>query len=181
MTNSLAQWVSRVSQWPRAFMQLGWPNQLACVLVAAAMVTSACAWFIAQHAHNLAAMLESVQGTQVAPPMKLEPVDEALSMAPQDAQYIQDLGLLFQIGQEAGVALGVMEYKSETNPKAPLTVRTIELRTNEDYPKIKGFISKVLNEMPHAALQEIRIERKDAQTAQGSMLIKLSLVYQARQ
>lgn len=167
----------------RAFAQLGWPIQLAAVLLVAAMASSLSAWAVHRHAQDLAARLAALQTKQQATPDRpanTAAVYEPLAMAPPDAQYMQDLGLLFQLGKEAGVSFGVIEYKSETNARAPLTVRTIDLRAHEDYPKIKGFISKVLNDMPHAALQEIRIERKDAQAPQGAMLIKLSLVYQAQ-
>jgi hypothetical protein len=167
----------------RAFAQRGWPIQLAAVLLVAAMASSLGAWAVHRHAQDLAGRLAALQTKQQAAqnrPANTAAVYEPLAMAPTDAQYMQDLGLLFQLGKEAGVSFGVIEYKSETKPKTPLTVRTIDLRTTEDYPKIKGFISKVLNEVPHSALQEIRIERKDAQAAQAAMLIKLSLVYQAR-
>lgn len=174
------QWGARATQWLRAFSQLGWPYQLACVLLVVAAATSASAWAMHHHVQELSARLLALQSRPQAVQASTPPVYESLSMAPQDSQYLQDLGLLFQLGKEAGVSFGVIEYKSETNTKAPLIVRTIDLRANEDYPKIKGLISRVLHEMPHAALQEIRIERKDAQADQGAMLIKLSLLYQAR-
>lgn len=154
--------------------------QLAAVLLVAAMAIAASAWATHRHALSLSTRLTALQTKQQAAPATTAAVYEPLAMAPLEAQYMQDLGRLFQLGAQAGVSFGVIEYKSEANPKAALTVRTIDLRANEDYPKIKGFISQVLNDMPHAALQEIRIERKDAQAAQGAMLIKLSLVYQAR-
>lgn len=160
--------------------------QLACVLLVVAMAIAASAWGLHRQALSLSARLAALQTKQQAAltrpgsPASTAAVYEPLAMAPLDTQYMQDLGLLFQLGQEAGVSFGVIEYKSEANAKTPLTVRTIDLRATEDYPKIKGFVSKVLHKMPHAALQEIRIERKDAQAAQGAMLIKLSLVYQAR-
>lgn len=172
-----------VGAFMRTFMQLGWPMQLAVVLLVATVATSLSAWAVHRQAQDQYARLAALKTKQQATPAKPDgnaAVYEPLAMAPLDAQYMQDLELLFQLGKNAGVSFGVIEYKSETNAKAPLTVRTIDLRANEDYPKMKGFISKVINELPHAALQEIRIERKDAQVPQGAMLIKLSLVYQAR-
>lgn len=180
MQTYLTQFAARATQCLRGFMLLGWPNQLACVLLVVAVAASASAWVLDRHVQDLSTRLAALQANPMTAPASMAPVYEPLSMAPQNAQYMQDLGRLFQLGKEAGVTFGVIEYKSEANTKTPLTVRTIDLRATEDYPIIKGFISKVLNDMPHAALQEIRIERKDAQTAQGAMLIKLSLVYQTR-
>jgi hypothetical protein len=162
----------------RAVAQLGWPRQMALVLLMVALACLASAWQIAQQAQDLRAQIERAQKSQSVQSKGQAPAFEALSMAPEDTQYIKDLELLFQIGRDTGVSFGSIEYKAEANTKTPLTLRTLDLRANEDYPKIKGFVSKVLNHMPNAALQEIRIERKDAQAAQGSMLLKLTLVYQ---
>lgn len=178
MRTHMTQFSAQAMRWLRAFAQLGWPNKLAGVLLLTAALFTVSAWAIFRHAQEMSLRFGPLQTQQAAVQPGAPPVYEPLSMAPPDTQYIRDLGLLFQWGKEAGVTFGIIEYKSEVHPKTPLTVRTLDLRTQEDYPKIKGFISRVLNDMPHAALQEIRIDRKDAQAIQGAMLIQLSLVYQ---
>jgi hypothetical protein len=60
-------------------------------------------------------------------------------------------------------------------------VRTVEIRLNDDYPNIKKFISHFLDKVPNASLQEIRIERNDAQSLQATTLLKLAFVYRKAQ
>ncbi len=173
-----SRFMANLTTWLRAVRCLGWPRQLALALLALGSICLVSAWQLERQAQDLRTQLEMLQKSQGARVDTPPPALETLSIAPEDSQYIKDLELLFQIAGEVGVGLGSIDYKSEVNAKVPVALRTLDLRVREDYPKIKGFISKVLFQMPNAALQEIRIERKDAQTMQSSMLIKLTLVYQ---
>ena len=97
--------------------------------------------------------------------------------APDDAQYLKDRGAIFLLAKKFNLALGVVEYKAEPLQKSPLTVRSADFKTADDYPKVKAFLSEVLAQYPHVALREWRIERNDGFAAQGALLIRLSLVY----
>ena len=45
---------------------------------------------------------------------------------------------------------------------------------------LKEFLASVLNAMPHAAVQELRIERKDGAAVKHQVFLKLALVYSPR-
>jgi hypothetical protein len=70
-----------------------------------------------------------------------------------------------------------VEYKLESNQKIPVNVRFIDIHAIEDYPKIKRFLSALLEAFPHMALREIRVERKESSASQGTALLKFALVY----
>lgn len=161
-------------------LRLGWPAVLAFVLLLAAFAALAGAWY----AHTL--MLETnrsiaaMQRAQKKVVRNLPASNEPLPMAPPDALFLDDLRAIFALAKKFGVSLGVVEYKTERSDKLPLTMRTIELKVKEDYPKIKGFLSQLLADLPFASLQEIRVERTDGLAAEGTLLIRLMLVYKSQ-
>lgn len=106
------------------------------------------------------------------------PSSEAAFAAPAASTHLDDLALLFRLAKVQGVKIGTIEYRSETSTALPVLVRTLDLRINEDYPRLKAFVAELLSSMPHVALQEIRVERKDASALQEQIMLKLSFAYQ---
>ena len=161
-------------------LRLGWPAVLACVLSVGALASLAGAWYahtqLLETNRSIAAMQRTQKTVVRNPSASIEP----LPLAPPDALFLDDLRAIFALAKKFGVALGVVEYKTERSDKLPLTMRTIELKVKEDYPKIKGFLSQILADLPFASLQEIRVERTDGLTAQGTLLIRLMLVYKSQ-
>lgn len=159
--------------------RLGWPAMVSCVFLLGAVASLAGAWVAHQQRLDVSKSLATLKTKQLAAPRSQPAAGDPLPMAPQDALFLDDLKALFKLAKAAGISLGVVEYKTERSEKLPLTLRSIELKVKEDYPKVKGFLSQVLADFPHASLQEIRIERADGLTAQGTLLIRLMLVYKS--
>lgn len=157
-----------------------WPVVVAMVLTGLAGGAQLGALMLAQKA----ARLESdVRMALPMPPPKVPVLEEPdpFESLPDGAEFTKDLSKFFRIAQGFAVTLGPIEYRLEENPKLPqLVQRSMEFRVNEGYPKTKAFLSKVLQTLPHAALQEIRVERKDVMNAQGSIQVKLVLLYGAK-
>lgn len=158
-------------------LRLGWPAVLSCVLILAAGACLAGAWFANHQGHEVKRAIVVLQRTQKATPARQTTSNDPLPAAPQDSQYLGDLKAILTLAKTSGISLGVVEYKTEHNEKLPLTLRTIELKIREDYPKVKAFLSQVLTDFPYGSLQEIRVERADGLAAQGTLLIRLMLVY----
>jgi hypothetical protein len=137
------------------------------------------AWYAHAQALDTNKSMASMQKTQKAVLRNQPNSNEPLPQAPPDTMFLEDLRALFTLAKKFGISLGVVEYKTERNDKLPLTMRTIELKVKEDYPKIKGFLSQVLAGFPFASLQEIRVERTDGLAVQGTLLIRLMLVYKS--
>ena len=107
------------------------------------------------------------------------PIQNRLPLAPPEEQFFADLKVLFKIAKSKGVSLGPVDYKREPRAKTSIVSRQIELHLTNDYSRMKEFIATILAEFPHAALQELRIERRDALSPQALILVKFSLIYES--
>lgn len=160
-------------------LRLGWPAVLACVLLAAAGASLAGAWYAHTRLLETNQSIAAMQRTQKTVVRALPASNDPLPLAPSDTLFLDDLRAIFALAKKFGVSLGVVEYKTERSDKLPLTMRTIELKVKEDYPKIKSFLSQLLADLPFASLQEIRVERTDGLATQGTLLIRLMLIYKS--
>jgi hypothetical protein len=99
---------------------------------------------------------------------------------PPSADYTADLAQIFDIAKSQGIVLASGDYRDADPTALGLDTRLVDLRLNENYGKLKEFLASVLNAMPHAAVQELRIERKDGATVKHQVFLKLALVYSPR-
>lgn len=162
--------------------QAGWPALVGLLAAACGLVMLVMAWHYDREttrmrldeARNLAAEPGSPTGMR-----QFARATEATFSIPDDGSHIDDLGRLFKLAKAKGVQIGTVEYRQEQNASLQILVRTLDIRIHEDYPKLKSFVADLLAAIPHASLQEIRVERKDAATPQGQILLKLAFVYRA--
>lgn len=101
----------------------------------------------------------------------------AATALPPQAQWLQDVEALFRIAGERNIGIQAIEYQQEPVPALQASTRTLTVSIYEDYPKFKAFLAAVLGANPHAALQEVRIDRDDPKNAQGAIVFKLVYVY----
>ncbi len=99
---------------------------------------------------------------------------------PPSADYTADLAQIFDIAKNQGMVLSSGDYRDADPTALGLDTRLVDLRITENYGKLKEFLASVLNAMPHAAVQELRIERKDGTAAKHQIFLKLALVYSPR-
>jgi hypothetical protein len=155
----------------------GWPviAGLACIVAGLAMLGGAA--YLNQRAGALTRPAAAAASAPPAPtPMQRH--DNAVLVAPPSFTHLDDLGALFRIAKHQGVALGPITYSSEPVASLPVLMRVVELRVDEDYPKLKSFVAELLRGMPHAYLREIRVEQANAASARVQASLKLSFVYQ---
>lgn len=158
----------------------GWPTLVGLLAAACGLAMLAAAWHFDQQAHHL----RSPEGSPLlgesafpAGARQFARATEAIFTVPDDSSHIDDLSWLFKLAKAKGVHIGTVEYHQEQSPSLQVLVRTLDVRVHEDYPKLKSFLAEVLGSMPHATLQEIRVDRKDAGTLRGQVLLKLAFVY----
>jgi len=96
---------------------------------------------------------------------------------PPASDYTADLAQIFDIAKGQGIVLASGDYRDADPTALGLDTRLVDLRINENYGALKEFLASVLNAMPHAAVQELRIERKDGTTTKHQVFLKLALVY----
>jgi hypothetical protein len=99
---------------------------------------------------------------------------------PPSSDYTADLAQIFDIAKSQGIVLASGDYRDADPTALGLDTRLVDLRINENYGKLKEFLASVLNAMPHAAVQELRIERKDGAAVKHQVFLKLTLVYSPR-
>lgn len=159
--------------------QAGWPTLVGLLAAACGVAMLAAAWHYDLQARRLRSP-EAVLGepNNPADTRQFARATEALFTVPEDSSHIDDLSRLFKLAKAKGVHIGTVEYRQEQSPSLQVLVRTLDIRIHEDYPKLKGFVAELLGAMPHVSLQEIRVDRKDAVTLQGQVLLKLAFVYQ---
>ncbi len=100
-------------------------------------------------------------------------------LVPAYATQLDDVNLLFRIATDQSVTLGPIEYRSEPGSSLPVVVRELDLRLNEEYPKLKVFLAELLKQMPHLYVREIQVELGTGAAAKVRTTLKLSMVYQA--
>jgi hypothetical protein len=99
---------------------------------------------------------------------------------PPSSDYTADLAQIFDIAKNQGIVLASGDYHDADPTALGLDTRLVELRIDENYGKLKEFLANVLNAMPHTAVQELRIERKDGLAVKHQVFLKLALVYSPR-
>lgn len=162
--------------------QAGWPALVGLLAVLSGLALLPVAWQYKQQAHQLQAPEASARADaagNTTQARQFARASEAIFTIPEDKTHIDDLDRLFKLAKAKGVQIGTVEYRQASNPALQVLVRTLDIRIHEDYPRLKGFVAELLGSMPHVSLQEIRVERKDAATTQGQVLLKLSFVYRA--
>lgn len=162
--------------------QAGWPTLVGLLAAACGLVVLAAALHFDRQTRSLHSLEAS---TGLGPPgdatanHQFARATEAILTVPEDGTHIDDLSRLFKLAKTKGIHIGTVEYRQEQNPSLQVLIRTLDIRIHEDYPKLKGFVAELLGAMPHASLQEIRVDRKDATALQGQVLLKLAFVYRA--
>lgn len=160
----------------RGLTRTGWPVFVGLLAAVCGLTMLVAAWYFDHQAHLLRSSDVSAQFSE--PNIRqFARATEPVFSVPDDSSHIDDLGHLFKLAKLKGVHISTVEYSQEQSPSLQVLVRTLDIRINEDYPKLKGFVAELLGNMPHASLQEIRIDRKDAVTLQGQILLKLAFVY----
>lgn len=172
----------RPSAVARLVTHIGWPTVLGLLATLGGVAMLGTAWHYRGQVREL-----TEPGTVVAADNSRQPsttrqfarATEATFIVPQDNSHLDDLKYLFKLAKAKGINIDTVEYHQEPDLALQVVVRTMDVRVHEDYPKLKGFVAELLASMPHAALQEIRVDRKDARTPQGQVLLKLAFVYRA--
>lgn len=124
--------------------------------------------------------LELKQTQKPGPKLAVNPVRGVPVIFPPSADYTADLAQIFDIAKSLGIVLASGDYRDADPTALGLDTRLVDLRITENYGKLKEFLASVLNAMPHAAVQELRIERKDGTAVKHQIFLKLAFVYSPR-
>jgi hypothetical protein len=172
------------SAWARIWRSIGWPvlAGLTCVVLGLALLAAAALFFYqARRLHESSTELGQGNTPSITASDNSAP-DAFVAQLPDAPTYLDDVAFIFKQAKERTVNIGAITYRSETSTSMPVVTHTMEMRLDEDYPKLKSFVAQLLGEMPHLYLDEIQVEQATGPRAAnlGSKVqatLKLSLVY----
>jgi hypothetical protein len=123
----------------------------------------------------------AAEGARVRARLQDLPPDPATQMAqfrewfPRGTRNVEDLRTIFQVAKRQQVQLLRGDYVAGRQPETRLATYDVVLPVRASYGGIRAFVASVLNELPHASLADLRMER-----ARGDMLdarVHLTLFY----
>lgn len=165
----------RVDQRLRSLRALGWPTLLGMSLaLAGILLIGVSRQLQLKQAELQTQRLKADRSIQPSNSNHARPMPAVL---PNPSNCTADLARIFDIAKSQGIVLASGDYRDADRVALPVDVRVVDLRFNESYAKLKEFLAAVLNTMPHSAVQEMRIERKDNLAVRHQVLLKLALVY----
>jgi len=100
-----------------------------------------------------------------------------LDALPPFSQNAADLQAIFDAARQAGVTLGQGDYTLRAEPGAPMLQFSASFPVHEGYAALKSFVAFVLANVPHAALEEMKVSRPDAGGTVLDATVRLSLAY----
>lgn len=172
----------------RVWRRLGARGLAGALLLVAALSLALLAPRLA--AHNQAQLLRLAQW-QAEPVRPVAPAVAAPAVEPGSLADLgtvlptlerngDDLEQLFALARTHKVALQRGEYQLAQESHAALLSYSVTLPVHQTYATIKQFSAAVLRALPHAALDELRLERNESGSADLDARLRFTLFYRSR-
>jgi hypothetical protein len=129
--------------------------------------------------HELAGRRSAAAGASIAVrPVTYspDPLGELHSRFPKLDTLTAQVERLHRIGRNSGLQLQQADYRLEV-PPAGLVAYRVSLPVRGEYKALRTFLGAVLKEMPVAAVERVRFERKKPGDAQLEAQIQLTLFF----
>jgi hypothetical protein len=170
--------------WQRALRRVGWSGLLGAVLALVALGL-AVAWPTLQHAADASRvalehrreMLRRPQAPQAIPLTPQEQAERFVSGFPGFEQNAEDVKHVFAGAERAHVQLLKGDYAIKADAGSPFITYTATFPVKDTYSALKEFTAEVLQSLPHASLDELRMARPDVQGAVLDATIRFTFVY----
>lgn len=146
-------------------------------------VAAAAAWWTPRVAEDAASLHRQyeVEGMRLRnqwlqrTPDPAAQLDEFQAGFPPASQNLADLRLIFRVAREQRIALPHGDYVAVRRTETRLKTSDVVLPVHGSYPSIRAFVASILNDLPHASLAELRMER--AAGDQVDARVHLTLYY----
>lgn len=170
--------------WNRVARRYGIYHLLAMGLLLLSLLLGA--WVVKLHAQT-EALLAAISAKRAAQPMALqaprrrvpvaEQVDAFVDSFPSLDANADDLERLFQSARQHNVQLPRGEYKFKQEPNEPLSSYTASFPVKAEYSALRDFSADVLDTVPHASMEELRMTRTSADSKLLEAVIRFTFVY----
>ncbi len=171
--------------WQRTQRRLGWMGLLGGALLLAAAAVAAALPGLDAESESLARRLDREHG-QARPllhaPAALTPDRQQVladfgARLPALADNAADLEKLFGLAQAHKLELFKGDYQLAAAARAPVQTYSVTLPVHQSYAVLKRFSAEVLRALPHAMLDELRMERHDAGSTEVDARVRFTLIY----
>jgi hypothetical protein len=171
--------------WQRALRRVGVAGLAGLALLAAGVALALWAPHLKREATQL--QLRSKAEQQAAASMPAKPVQltarqQLMALTegfPLPGQNADDLEQVFQAAQRNHVTLARGEYQMSADRDAAFVTYAATFPVREPYSNLKDFAADVLQSLPHAAIEDLRMERTDAGASVLDARIRITFVYRA--
>ncbi len=170
--------------WYRLLRRLGTSGMVGLALLASATLL---AMWAPRLQHNAAHMQQIAEATQRSfaqtsaargqVPSTRQQLQEFSGALPLPSRTAADLMEVFAAAQRNRVTLAKGEYQLNIEPNGPVVTYTATFPVKEHYGRIKDFAADLLRSLPHAALEDLRLERSDAGSPLLDARIRIAFVY----
>ena len=168
--------------WQRARRRLGWPGLAAVAMAVLALAVLAGLPALQRSSAQARQALEQRRAAlparaASAPAGERDPLRDFAAAFPPPSQSQADLAAVFASAERARVTLAKGDYAVQDEAGSPFVAYVISFPVHETYASIKDFTAAVLEALPHAALDEMRMSRPDAEGLVLDATLRFTLVY----
>jgi hypothetical protein len=184
MVNGGQLQASTLRWWQRALRRLGWPGLLGALLLLLAGAAAAL-WPTLRLATDEARLaleqrrlgLQRPSAPPVEPRTAQQDLENLVGSFPPFSQNAADVKAVFAGAERAHVTLLKGDYAVKADAGSPFLTYTATFPVHESYAALKLFAAEVLQELPHAALDEMRMVRPDATGQVLDATVRFTLIY----
>ena len=155
--------------WMRAHRRLGTPGLLALALLIPVIAVLAALPQWQRQSERAAAELTTQSLAQARrgpiaapPPTGAEQLRRFVAEFPLLSQSAHDLSAVFAAAKRHDIVLNKGEYQLKTEANTAFVKYTATFPLHHDFAALKDFSAEVLSELPHAAMDEMRLGRDSA-------------------
>lgn len=170
--------------WHRTLRHAGPPGITGLALLVAALLLASAIPALQRQGQALrvaVAVKSSAPMPGAAPAARRMPVGEQVGQFvaafPLLSQSPGDLDAVFQSARRHNVQLPRGEYQLKQDANAPLVVYTATFAVRTNYGALKDFTADVLEALPNASMDELRMHRSASGSSELESVIRFSFVY----
>ncbi len=179
-------WQTRLRPWAR-IAGLGWHRHLGVPALVSAAVLAAAAllhWQLRPALQREQTKLQTRQQLLATLPRADRAIDPASARAPlqtselpSTAQRGRDVEWIVTAAERNSLTLDRADYTLGTSTGNAVARVEATLPLTGTYPALREFVGAVLNELPHASLESLQIERPNTQSPQLQATARIVLFY----
>jgi hypothetical protein len=113
-------------------------------------------------------------------PLRKDRLVSYVEAFPLPEQMASDLAEVFASAERHNVALVKGDYQLKVERESPFMTYVASFPVRSDYGAVKGFASDVMERLPHASLDELKLSRDTADTEVLDAVVRFTFTYRSR-